>query len=241
MKIPFLKILLLALVYYIAARISVLFMVVPEKVLPLFPPVGIALGALILYGTRLWLGVFIGAFFFALYMSANSVTVEWFSPGVMIPSFFIAAGATLQALCGNWLLRRTKVYPGKLESFRDISIFVLLACPLSCMISATVAVITISYILDSPLTAFGFTWVSWWIGDSIGAIVFASAMLLLLSAPVLKMRKVIVGTTAISLSALTILLFQLNLFESLWGTLFVGIGGNMLLMSLVLFVTRPSS
>lgn len=209
-------------------------MLEPQKAIPFFAPAGIALGALLCGGARLWPGAFAGAFLFSLHLSAGFEPAAWIEPGVAVPSLFIAAGAVLQALAGNAWLRRAKIGPGSIESFRDIFILVFLACPLSCLISASVAACAISVARQSPLSDLGFTWVAWWSGDTTAAVVLAPAMLLLRSASVSRTRKVVVGAAAVLLPVSIVLWSRLHAFESLQTALLVGLGGTMLLTALLL-------
>ncbi|MGH9187244.1 MAG: MASE1 domain-containing protein [Acidimicrobiales bacterium] len=51
----------LAAVYYLAARLGLSVPFLPGNVTAVWPPTGIALAALMLWGNRLWPGAFIGA------------------------------------------------------------------------------------------------------------------------------------------------------------------------------------
>ena len=84
----------LAAVYYGAAKLGLSLAFATPSVTAIWPPTGIALAALILFGYRLWPGVALGAFL------ANSWT------GVPIYAVLgITAGNTLEALAGAYLLR----------------------------------------------------------------------------------------------------------------------------------------
>src|SRR5207302_9437225 len=62
---------------------------------PVWPPAGIALGALLVLSYRAWPAIFIGAFFVNLTTAGNVAT-----------SLAIASGNTLEAFCGAWLVNR---------------------------------------------------------------------------------------------------------------------------------------
>src|SRR5258708_34329877 len=53
---------LLAAVYFAAAKVSLLVAIPPGYATAIWPPSGIALAALLLWGNRLWLGGWIGSF-----------------------------------------------------------------------------------------------------------------------------------------------------------------------------------
>src|ERR1041384_2825378 len=78
---PFLAALILAALYFIVAKLSLRLAFLNASASPVWPPAGITVAALLLYGSRLWPGIFIAAF------AANLVTA-----GNIFSSFGIAAG-----------------------------------------------------------------------------------------------------------------------------------------------------
>src|SRR4051812_18603049 len=88
-------ILALAAVYFGAAKLGLALAYVAEQVTVVWPPTGMALAAVLLFGYRVWPGIALGAFL------ANATTHE--PPLVAVG---IAAGNTLEALAGAWLLNR---------------------------------------------------------------------------------------------------------------------------------------
>jgi signal transduction histidine kinase/ActR/RegA family two-component response regulator len=154
-----------AVVYFLAAKLGLGMAVVASEVTTVWPPTGIALAAIILWGNRVAVGVALGAFL------ANLLT-----PGETVwTAAAIAAGNTLEALAGASLLRAVGFEPS-LERLRDVLALVLLAAGLSTTVSATVGVVTIC-LAGKPWTEFATLWWVWWTGDAIGDIVVAPAIL----------------------------------------------------------------
>src|SRR5262245_35939030 len=118
----------LAAIYFGAAKIGLSLALVAEQLSPVWPPPGIALAALLLAGPRLWPGVALGAFL------ANVTAPE--PPGVALG---IAAGNTLEALSGAWLLRRAG-FVRSLARLKDVLALVPLAAFTSTTLSATIGV-----------------------------------------------------------------------------------------------------
>src|SRR3954452_20326733 len=84
---------LLFLAYFVTARLGLLLDAVAGFATLVWPPTGIALAALLLFGTRLWPGVLAGA------LCVNLVV------GASLPvASAIAVGNTLEALAGTFLL-----------------------------------------------------------------------------------------------------------------------------------------
>src|SRR5947207_15340363 len=86
----------LTLIYFVAGYFSLKLAFVNPSASPVWPPAGIALAAVIVFGYRLWPAIFIGAFF------VNRTTA-----GIFFTSLGIAGGNTLETLCGAWLVTRS--------------------------------------------------------------------------------------------------------------------------------------
>src|SRR5262245_32532261 len=85
----------LAAVYFAAAKLGLSLAFDAEQVTAIWPPTGIALAAVLLLGYRAWPGIFVGAFL------ANVTT----SHETFAVAAGIAAGNTLEALAGAFLVR----------------------------------------------------------------------------------------------------------------------------------------
>jgi hypothetical protein len=85
----------LATTYFVTAKASLLLAIPPGYATAVWPPSGIALAALLLYGTRLWPGVWLGA-------ALANFTIDH-SVGL---TCVIATGNTLEVVCAAWLAQR---------------------------------------------------------------------------------------------------------------------------------------
>jgi PAS domain S-box-containing protein len=164
-------ILVLTAVYFGAAKFGLSLAFVNASASAVWPPTGIALAVLLLWGNRLWPGVFLGAFL------ANITT-----QGTLLTTVCIASGNTLEAVLGVWLINHFSGGRQFLERARDIFKYILLAVIVSTAVSATFGV--------TSLTVGGFAkwqkyfpiWTTWWLGDAIGALIVAP-MIVVWSAP----------------------------------------------------------
>jgi PAS domain S-box-containing protein len=157
---------LLVAVYFGAAKLGLTMAFVAEQVTVVWPPTGISLAALILFGHRLWPGVAIGAFLANLSASTPIGTAAG-----------IAVGNTLEALLGTWLLRRVVGFDNALERTKDVFGLVLLAAGLSTMVSATIGVTSLCLGGVKPWSAYAELWKVWWLGDVIGDLLVAPLLL----------------------------------------------------------------
>ena len=170
----FVGVLALAAVYFASAKMGLSLAFLAEQVSPVWPPTGIALAAVLLLGYQVWPGIALGAFL------ANVTANE-----PILTACGIAAGNTVEAVMGAWLLRRLVGFDNALERIRDAIGLILLAGGLSTMVSATIGVTSLClgevFLPGLERTIawsdFGSLWWTWWLGDAIGALVVAPVLL----------------------------------------------------------------
>lgn len=218
------KITLLAIAYYVSGRLGLLLAVPPGYATAMWPPSGLALAALLLLGYRFWPGVLLGSFAVNLFTSFNprDMSTILMSGGI---AAVISLGATLQSLAGAWLVRRYVAFPTTLERARDIGLLLLLGGPASCLINSLVGVCILTAAGAIEPDKSPFNWLTWWVGDTIGVVVFTPILLVLFTphSAVSARRKVIISGTLVGIFMLTISTFlaassweherQRNLFE----------------------------
>jgi PAS domain S-box-containing protein len=158
--------LLVAIIYFAGAELGLSLAALHSNVTPVWPPTGIAIAALLIFGRSVWPGIFIGA------LAANLPTnIPVFS------SFGIATGNTLEALLAYWLLQRSKRWKGSLESVSSVLTFVVYAAVLAPLISATIGSVSVCLGEPGQWDRFTALWLTWWMGDGFGALILAPLML----------------------------------------------------------------
>jgi diguanylate cyclase (GGDEF)-like protein/PAS domain S-box-containing protein len=158
---------LLASIYYAAGYVGLALAVVNPNASGVWPATGIALAALLLFGYRLWPGVFLGA-----------LAVNLTASGVVGASLMIALGNTLEAVFGAYLVN---VYANGRDAFgssRTIFRFVVLAAMLSTAVSATLGTATLALSGLARWSEFSAVWSTWWLGDATGALIVTPLILL---------------------------------------------------------------
>src|ERR1043165_6112360 len=123
---------ILAAIYFVAAKLSLKLAFLNASASAVWPPAGIAVAALLLFGNRLWPGIFVGAFL------ANV-----FTAGNVLSSFGIAAGNTLEALAAAWLVRQIAHGIRAFDHAYDVFRFAL-ALAFSTVLGATIGVTTLA-------------------------------------------------------------------------------------------------
>lgn len=161
----------IALACVISANLAVLVLKPGANASPFWPPAGIALAALLLYGRSVWTGVAIGAFLIAL-----SLGYSW-SLGAVA-----AVRSTLGAIAGERLMRHLGFHPA-LRSLRDVLGFVVLGVLLSPTVNATLSNLYDCLIGPVQWSQFGNRWWTLWLGDAMGILVIAPLLLTWLSRP----------------------------------------------------------
>ncbi|WP_433916417.1 MASE1 domain-containing protein [Streptomyces sp. NBC_01744] len=162
-----LLVLAVAAVYFGAARLGLLEQLVRGQVTPLWPPTGIAVAGLLVFGLRIWPGVALGALLANAAIGPTPLTV-----------LAIVVGNTLAPVCSYLLLRRAGFHDD-LDRLRDALALVFLGALGGMLISATLgsSVLVLSGAL--PAGDFWRTWSVWWTGDAMGVLVVAPFLLVL--------------------------------------------------------------
>ncbi|HEY3132423.1 MAG TPA: MASE1 domain-containing protein, partial [Acidobacteriota bacterium] len=142
-------VLAIAVIYLGAAKLGLSMAFVAEQVTAVWPPTGMALAAVLLFGYRIWPGLWLGAFL------ANVTIHEPLGTAVGI-----ALGNTLEALVGAWLLHRTR-FRGSLERLKDVLSLVVLAVLASTIVSATIGTTSLCLGRVQPWSAYRPLWWVW--------------------------------------------------------------------------------
>jgi signal transduction histidine kinase/ActR/RegA family two-component response regulator len=100
------------------------------------------------------------------------------TPSGSIPaSLGIAAGNTLEAIAAAWLIARHARGPACFERVNDVFRFAAI-CAAATTVSATIGATSLALAGDAAWAAFGGIWITWWLGDLAGALVFAPPLVL---------------------------------------------------------------
>ena len=163
---------ILASVYVVAARAGLMMDAVGGFATLVWPPSGLALAALLIFGRRLWPGILIGAF------AANLLT-----GAPILVALGISAGNTLEAVLAVYVLRRIPGFEPSLERVVDVVGLIVFAAVLSTMVAATIGVTSLYFGGIVSLPHIAETWRAWWLGDLIGDLLVAPVLLVWARAP----------------------------------------------------------
>jgi signal transduction histidine kinase/CheY-like chemotaxis protein len=171
---------LLSVAYTFSGKLGLMLAVSPGYASPIFPAAGIAVGATLIGGRRALPWIFLGSLLLNLW-AGYSIAHQLGAIFVAI-AIIIATASMLQAAIGGTILRRAIGYPAPLDNGPDLARFLLLS-PVFCLTSATLSLAGLS-VLDvvarADLVA---SWISWWIGDTLGVLVVLPLMLVAAGEP----------------------------------------------------------
>ncbi len=154
-------------VYVLAGKVGLSLAFVHASASAVWPPTGIALAAFLILGYRPWPVIFAGAF-----------VVNITTAGSVATSLGIATGNTLEALLGAYLVNRFANGVRTFDRAQDVFKFAGLAATLSTSVSATAGVVSLSLGGYATWADFGRIWLTWWLGDAVGALIFVPLLLL---------------------------------------------------------------
>jgi len=157
----------LAAVYFAAGKLGLQLAYVHASATAVWPCTGIAIAALLVFGYRVWPGILVGAFCISLTTAGNVGT-----------SIVLAAGDTLEAVVACYVVSRFARGKEAFERAHDIFKFVLMAGLGATAISATIGVTTLAAAGFADWAAYGSIWLTWWLGDAVGAILVTPVLLL---------------------------------------------------------------
>lgn len=166
-----LRIGLLAGAYLLAGKLALLLAIPPGFATAVWPAAGIATAACLAWGNRVWPGIFLGSLLVNIGPSFYHSSTSTLLHSLTLPSV-IAAGASLQALCGALLVRRFVGFPLSLNHLPRIALLLFIGGPCSCLIGATIGVSALQLAGRIGEGLLLTNWGTWWLGDSLGVVVF---------------------------------------------------------------------
>lgn len=171
-------ILALAIIYVIAGKSGLSLAIVNPSATAVWPPTGIALAALLLFGYEVWPGIFLGA-----------LVVNMMTAGTVATSFGIAVGNTLEAITGYYLVSRFANGQKTFTRAQDIFRFAFFAGLVATVISATFGVTALCLGKLALWPEYWKIWLTWWLGDGTGALVVTPLLVLWYTNPRLQWRR----------------------------------------------------
>jgi signal transduction histidine kinase/CheY-like chemotaxis protein len=160
-----LALLALFVAYLATAKLGLSLASLHPSATAVWPPTGIAIAGVLLLGRSALPAIF-----------AASFTINAITAGSMPTSLGIAVGNTIEAMTGAYLLERWAGGRCVLDRAPTIFRFVALMAPTTAL-SATIGVTTLALGGYALWSDYGSIWLTWWLGNLSGALVFVPLVL----------------------------------------------------------------
>jgi integral membrane sensor domain MASE1 len=169
-----LKIIGVAVLYYLFARLGYFLAFENITALPAWPPSGIAFALVILLGRSVWPGITIGA------LIAN-IMAYWNNPGlgpqtIITVSSAIAIGNTIEAVAGNYMVKLWIKDSYPFRHARNTFRFLFVAL-IMCLAGAGIGAGSLYFNAVIPAASITRIFLSWWVGNVVGILLFTPFIL----------------------------------------------------------------
>ncbi|MBS3051730.1 MAG: MASE1 domain-containing protein [Candidatus Aenigmarchaeota archaeon] len=174
-KIP--EITAVAIAYFITAKIGLDLEAVSGFATLVWAPTGIAIASMLVFGRRVWPGIFIAA-----------AAVNFSEGAPLLAASAMGIGNMLEAVVAVYLLNMFG-FRKSLPRMRDVTLFIVLAAGISTLVSASIGVASLwahGIVAEPALSA---TFQAWWIGDMMGALIVAPFLLTWSRMPAVRKRR----------------------------------------------------
>src|SRR5438874_6844887 len=154
-------------IYFALAKAGLALASIHPSATPIWPPTGVALAAVLLWGYRTWPAIFAAA------VIANATTA-----GSVATAIAIATGNSLEAVVGAYLINRWSGGCNTFSAPNSVAKFALICFAIATPISASIGLTSLATAGYIERTNFANAWVTWWLGDVTGALVVAPVIVL---------------------------------------------------------------
>jgi signal transduction histidine kinase/CheY-like chemotaxis protein len=198
--------------YALSGWLGLALAIPPGYATAIFPPAGIALAACLLLGRKAIPSVWLGAFLINNLLAWTSGS--WSASGLLLAAM-IASASSLQALVGMTLVQRCFKEKIQLDEPSNLLKLFFLG-GLACCVAATLAVASLAYMGIVPPADLAYTSFTWWVGDTLGVIIFAPLVLIWFNPAYSKksMFRSILLPMVIVLALLVALFFQVSSWQN---------------------------
>ena len=166
------------LAYAVLGILGLALAIPPGYASPVFPAAGLAVALALYFGNRILPGIWLGSLLVNLAVAWHNGKLDATSMGI---AAVVASGAVLQTWAARWLIMR---WLGdqwrRLETEKDIALFLAVGAPLPCLISATIGTCALYGAGVVSANEFVYSWWNWCLGDTLGVLIFAPLTLLAL-------------------------------------------------------------
>ena len=198
------------LAYFIPAKLGFFIALPPDNATAIWPASGIAAASVIFFGYKTLPGVFLGSLVANLTNFTCSLDLFIDKTFNFIDiSLCIASGATIESFTVVFIIKKLIGYPNSLSHWHDILILFIIAGMVGAIPSPTIGVTSLYFKGIIPFDNYLYNWWTWWIGNSMGIIVFTPILVAIFTPNeyISIKRKILIITPLISVFNIVIILF----------------------------------
>jgi signal transduction histidine kinase/ActR/RegA family two-component response regulator len=155
-------------VFFGVARLSYTLAALEGNIASVWFPSGVGVAALLLFGYQVIWGILLGSF-------ANAVIVS--SVSIDLSTIGLVLADLVELLSTAYFVRRFIGGRYWFDRSHNVFRFILFAIGPGTMLGPIIGATTLCLASKVPWSDYGITWLTWWIADSIGILVFAPAVL----------------------------------------------------------------
>ncbi|CAM2065576.1 Histidine kinase [Sulfidibacter corallicola] len=163
--------------YVVAAWFGLQTVVPPGYACAIWPPAGVALALILLWGPRIVPGLLIGSMAANSLLSVDPANLLLGLSHWLVPAG-IAVGVTAQAWLGHWLIHRVTRAPWTLDTLDQIFAVSLLGGPIACLTASLSSNLVFLFFGRIAPEGLPYSMFTWWIGDSIGVLTLTPLLLI---------------------------------------------------------------
>src|SRR5437016_333340 len=160
--------------YFVLAKAGLTLASIYSSAIPIWPAAGFALAAVLLRGLRVWPAIFAAAFFVGAPTDIADANVA----DSILPSLGAAAGATLEAIVGGYLINAWSQGRRTFDTAAAVAKFALVGLGPSTMIGALVGAGSLYLAGAVDWGNFIAIGVTWWLRDAAGVLVITPVVVL---------------------------------------------------------------
>lgn len=156
-----------------------------DTVTAMWPPSGIALAAVIIFGPRVLPAATLG-----------SIIINWRLLDVaptplagFLATVTIGVGVALQVGVGRYFVRRYCPSGGIFTTTRGVLVFIFLGALLACVVNATIGATALTLAGLSDISGYPMLWLTWYLGDASGMLIFAPFFIIWITHPISATRR----------------------------------------------------
>ncbi|MCS5597422.1 MAG: CHASE domain-containing protein [Alphaproteobacteria bacterium] len=200
------QIIILAVTYFIMARLALLLAIPPGFAAPVWPAAGLALAGGLVFGYRALPGVFLGSMAANIYVAADTLSAGFDAKALLVAAC-IALGAALQAVFGTFLVKHASGISMQLSNIASVGKLMIYGGAIACVVNAVIGpfMLYVNGVLSSSELVMNMC--VWWVGDVIGVLLFAPMFVVLANRYVSALRKILVVVPVMLFTAVAIFAF----------------------------------